>query len=106
MFAAVTTAIVMLFTSPASSAPVQVGAKLFGFNDNATVAGDLSAGQDAELLANAGSDSARITIDWSWVEHTRGQFNFGLFDPVYRAWRERGIRPLIVVTGAPAWARA
>ncbi|MEA2123442.1 MAG: polysaccharide biosynthesis protein PslG, partial [Solirubrobacteraceae bacterium] len=94
--------LVMLAFAPATAS---AKARWFGFNDNSTIAHRLTPKQDAKLLARAGANAARITVDWSWVQYQRGgRFNFDFYDPIFRAWRARGIRPVLVVTGAPKWA--
>jgi hypothetical protein len=79
-------------------------ARWFGFNDNATLTGDLTPRRDARLLARAGANSVRVTVDWALVGRGR-RLDLSAYDRMYRAWTHRGIRPLLIVTGAPAWAR-
>ena len=79
-------------------------ARFFGFNDNAPLTHDLTIEQDANLLASAGANSARITLDWTWVEHAEGTLDLRLYDPIYAAWLSRGIRPVLILTGSPRWA--
>jgi hypothetical protein len=102
MLAALLSTFLLLLSAPAT---VEATPDFFGFNDNSTLAGDLEAGRDANLLAGAGANSARITVDWSYVERRRGRLRFGLYDGIYWAWVARGVRPLLVITGAPEWAR-
>ena len=86
--------------------PAQAGAaaRFFGFNDNAPLTHDLTVDQDARLLAKSGANSARITLDWTWVEQSEGTLNLSLYDPIYHAWLSRGIRPVFIITGSPQWA--
>jgi hypothetical protein len=76
----------------------------FGFNDNSVTGQQISAAQSAGLAVQEGATSSRVTIDWGWVQPTPSSFNFGLFDWIYYADLARGIRPLLVLTGAPTWA--
>jgi hypothetical protein len=92
---------VLAFAAPSASA-----APWFGFSDNAVVANQLSATQDANLAAQAGAASSRVTINWSWVQPTPTAPNFSTFDAIYNADLARGIHPLFVLTGAPAWTWA
>jgi hypothetical protein len=88
----------LALAAPAAAEPY------FGFNDNAPLTGDLTPSQDARLLARAGANSSRVTVDWTYVEPARGYLNFDLIDQIYRAQTRRGIRPVLIVTGAPKWA--
>jgi hypothetical protein len=85
-----------------TAAPAAV--PFFGFNDNSVARGELTAGQDAALLARTGANSARISIEWDWVQRTRGPLQLGGYDQHYNALLAQGIRPLITVMGAPRWA--
>lgn len=67
-----------------------------------------SASQLATVVDGLGSNSARFTMDWWYLEPTRDKWNEGQwdrFERYYDALRERGIRPLITVSSAPPWAR-
>jgi len=85
--------------SPARPAPA-----LFGFSDSSPLAGQTTPRQSAELSKRAGADSVRVTIDWTHTEGRPGAIGLRPVDAIYRAHVARGIRPLLVVTGAPAWA--
>lgn len=65
---------------------------------------DEIAGQVAAL----GATSQRFVVDWSLVEPRppsgERRYDFATFDAMYRADLRRGIRPLLVVLNAPAWA--
>jgi hypothetical protein len=77
---------------------------LYGFNDNSVVRGELTPSQDAAQLAQAGANSARISIEWDWVQSAPGTLDLGMYDGLYAALQARGIRPMIIVSGAPRWA--
>ena len=96
----------MLLLVVLAAAPAQAGAtdKWFGFNDNSTLASVLEPAQDARLLARAGANSARIQVEWSFVQPGPRKLDLSLYDPIYKAWTDAGIRPLLIVTGAPRWA--
>ena len=76
----------------------------FGFNDNSYARQELTASEDAALLAQTGANSARISIEWDWVQTLPGTVDFGGYDHHYRQLLAQGIRPLITVSGAPSWA--
>ena len=92
--------------APAPGAPPAppIRPPLFGFNDNAVRAGQLSAEEDAALTAGVGANVSRITMDWRWVEARRGRRDFSQYDPLYQALLARGVRPVWVVAYAPQWA--
>ena len=77
---------------------------LFGFNDNAIRAGQMSAADDAVLTQRVGADVHRLTLDWRWLEPQRGHFNWAAYDEIYREMRARGIRPLFILLFSPSWA--
>jgi hypothetical protein len=68
----------------------------------------ISARGIARKVDALGADSQRFVVDWSIVEPSppspARNYRFEAFDAMYRADLARGIRPLIVVLNAPAWA--
>lgn len=84
----------------ASAAPIP----WVGFNDISAISGATTYDTAARAAANAGANSTRVIIDWSWIEHEDDVFTWGVIDGVYWADLARGIRPLIGITGAPRWA--
>ena len=62
----------------------------------------------AARVASLGADSQRFVVDWSIAEPRAPdpghEYRFAPFDAMYRADVEHGIRPLLVVLNAPAWA--
>ena len=58
-----------------------------------------------DLLERSGAQVARTSIPWAGVEPTRGSFNWHGSDVLYERLRERGIRPLWVLIGAPCFAQ-
>jgi hypothetical protein len=63
----------------------------------------------ARLLADLGATSQRFVVDWSLVEPRapvggEHAYDFAAFDAMYEADLIHGIRPLLVVLNAPAWA--
>lgn len=78
----------------------------YGFNDSSVTAGQISAVGAASISQSVGADSARITLNWAWVQPTNGAANFSTFDAIYHADIADGIRPLITLVGSPSWAWA
>ncbi len=76
----------------------------FGFNDSAFVAGQIDLATTLRLHEQAGSTVWRLPLDWGTVERTRGQFDFSAMDEIYCRAVNRGIRPLVHLTGIPNWA--
>ena len=95
---------VVLVALAMAPAPAAAQEKWFGYNDNSVVSGNLTAIEDARMLARAGARAARMTVDWSRVEPTRGNVYLQQYDEIFAAWSRAGVRPLIIVTGAPRWA--
>jgi hypothetical protein len=79
---------------------------LFGFNDNAVRAGQLSAPADADLAAREGANLTRVTFDWRYAEPSPGRYDVAAYDAIYSASLARGIHPLWIVMFAPRWAWA
>lgn len=89
---------------PEPAAPRRI--PLLGFNDNSVAQGLVSAARDAQLLAQLGANSVRVTLDWAAVETTPGHFDFTWADGVYKAMSARGISVLWIPMFAPSWAAA
>lgn len=94
---------VLAFGHPGAA---QASARWMGINDLSSVSGAVPFATSATLAAEAGVNSTRLIVDWSWIEPVRGVYLWGIVDGVYAADLARGIRPLIGVTGAPRWAWA
>jgi hypothetical protein len=90
----------------AASTAQASGPALFGFNDNAVRAGQLSAPADADLAARTGANMTRVMFDWRYAEPTRYRYDLSDYDAIYSASLARGIRPLWILTDAPRWAWA
>jgi hypothetical protein len=62
----------------------------------------------AAMIAFLGATSHRFGVDWNLIEphppSGRHRYSFAPFDAMYRADLRHGIRPLLVVHNAPAWA--
>jgi hypothetical protein len=56
------------------------------------------------LMTGASVRWARITMYWSSVEPTQGARLFSGYDAQFRLLNQNGIRPIVEVRGAPAWA--
>jgi hypothetical protein len=93
---------VALLVAPSSAV---AKARWFGYNDNSTLTGALTPKADARLLARTGANANRIGVEWSRVQPTAGgPYQFREFDTIFRTWRKRGVRPVLVVDNAPRWA--
>ena len=94
-------------------APVPVpppAGKFLGFHESAT--GLESHGwtpeQVAEVVAGAGANLLRFTIDWWNAEPERDRWDenyWGRYQRLYDALISRGVRPLIGLSSTPPWAR-
>jgi hypothetical protein len=59
---------------------------------------------DADASAAAGATVSRTPLYWRGVQPTRGSWNWGAYDRVINAYATRGMRPIVNVSGTPAWA--
>ena len=87
--------------SPVSPDPADI---LVGFNNNAVTDRVATAGEAADLLADAGADVDRVQISWKRLEPQDGQYDFAVYDAIYAADIARGVRPLFIFAFAPDWA--
>jgi hypothetical protein len=77
----------------------------FGIQDDAWLAHGPGALADrVAVLDRLGAEVVRYTIHWDEAEAARGRYDWGTPDDVLGALRARGIRPLVTLTGTPAWA--
>ena len=78
--------------------------KLFGFNDNSVLAGQLTASKDAQLASQIGATAARMTFDWRWAEPAPGVWDLTKYDAFYKESLAKGIKPVFILMWAPSWA--
>lgn len=73
----------------------------FGINEGwPTMLGELND------LRDIGANTARMSVPWNAVQPNPGGFNWSSIDPVYNAMLAKGIKPVVILTGAPCWATA
>jgi polysaccharide biosynthesis protein PslG len=92
--------LLLLAVALLAAAPVAHAAALLGFNDdwhhaNRTVA----------MTKRFHSNSDRLQVFWRDIEPAPGRFDWYGWDIAYNAMVARGVRPLLDVVTAPAWAR-
>jgi|SRR5947209_1682646 len=80
--------------------PSAGAATLFGFNDDWH-----SAGRAVAVTQRFGANSERLQVFWRVAEPRPGTFDWFGWDRAYHAMVSRGVRPLLDVVTAPAWAR-
>src|SRR4051812_41393890 len=86
--------------APAGAAPAIFGVNnLWPYNNNPELA------RQVGLSQQLGAQSDRIMIEWGVLEPKRNVFAWASLDIYYRAMDTLGIRPLVALTGSPAWAR-
>ena len=81
--------------------------KLFGFAGVRQV-DDISAALASRLVARAHGNATRTAVHWQALEPARDHYRraaFDRYDHLYAALRSRGIKPILVLQFAPAWAR-
>lgn len=97
-----TTFAALALAVPAASANVPH----WGMNDNTVIGAQTDATTAAQLSKNLAANSARITLNWSWIQPTASTPNFSTYDSIYKADVAAGIHPLIMLVGAPSWTWA
>lgn len=79
------------------------GSALVGFSE--TWAFDrLGAARMAPIVANSGARIHRLVVDWRSVEPYRGTLHWGHVDMAVSALEARGVKVLLTILFAPAWA--
>lgn len=81
------------------------GPQLFGFNDNSVLMQQTSPEAALQRSQDAGANVIRYTINWDYVESSKGQFNWHGYDPLYQSALQRNIHPILVIAFSPSWAR-
>ena len=76
----------------------------FGYNDLTLGYRLASSADDARVTQGGGADTARITVDWRWVEWQRDHYWFEPYDELYREYLARGVKPVFMLLFAPYWA--
>jgi hypothetical protein len=77
----------------------------YGIQDDAWLRhGPGSLSDRVASLDRLGVEVVRFTIHWNETETARGRYDWRASDAVLAALRARGIRPLITLSGTPAWA--
>ena len=81
--------------------------KYFGFAGVRQL-GDPDPATAAAQVAAVGGNMTRTAIHWQGLEPQRDRYDegaFGRYEQLYDALRARGIKPILMVQFAPAWAR-
>lgn len=84
----------------------------WGFNDDWGVSnGGWSSAQTGQQLQVAGAimpdalSAARFHVQWAWVEAQKGTYDWARTDAQYAAMKQYAPRPVMLLFGAPTWAR-
>lgn len=85
-------------TPPATSGP------MFGFSDHVPTGSQTEADEHFARLKAVGSKVVREDFAWSWMNGTKGSYDFGHVDVICRAARKHGLKVLAQIGYAPAWA--
>jgi polysaccharide biosynthesis protein PslG len=75
-----------------------------GFNNNAVAHRVATPNQAAATIAHAGAKIDRVQMQWSSLEPRRGERHFAIYDAIYQADIEHGVKPLFIIASAPPWA--
>jgi polysaccharide biosynthesis protein PslG len=57
------------------------------------------------LAVESGADHVRVVVPWGAIEPAPGEYHWRALDLVNAEITEAGLRPLLVLTDAPCWAR-
>lgn len=80
-------------------------APFFGYDVAFGGAGDDPIAKTLKEARQGGANTVRDGVVWSQVQPTRHHhYNFAYSDHVYHQVLDDGMRPLMVITGAPCWA--
>jgi arabinogalactan endo-1,4-beta-galactosidase len=61
--------------------------------------------REVDAVGKTGANWLRVLVDWSAIEGTQGQYNWGYLDNVVNAARSHNLQVLAVVAYTPLWAR-
>jgi hypothetical protein len=61
--------------------------------------------RELDAVARTGATWVRVPMDWSQIEATRGQFNWGVVDNLVNSAGARNLRILGLIGFTPVWAR-
>ena len=105
LVAALIASLVMITPPPANA--VVAPADGYGFGQGHAPVFYSFADTDRELdaVAKTGASWLRVLVDWSNIESTKGQYNWGYLDNIVNSARSRGLRVLGVIAFTPVWAR-
>jgi polysaccharide biosynthesis protein PslG len=92
---------------PPAQASVIAPADGYGFAQGAAWVTGSPADTNRELdaVARTGASWVRVPMDWSQIEPSRGQFNWGVVDNLVNSARGRNLRILALIGYTPVWAR-
>ena len=90
-----------------SRAALALPADGYGFGQGGAPVSDSFDTTNRELDAVAGTTASwlRVPVEWSAIEATKGQYNWGYLDNMVNSARARNLRILATVGFTPAWAR-
>lgn len=97
----------MSVTPTPAQAAVIAPADGYGFAQGAAWVTGSPADTNRELdaVARTGASWVRVPMDWSQIEPTRGQFNWGVVDNLVSSAHARNLRILGLIGYTPVWAR-
>jgi hypothetical protein len=103
----VVAALVMVTPAP-SHAAVVAPADGYGFGQGAAplVYSVEDTNRELDAVTKTNASWLRVLIDWSNIERSKGQFDWGYLDNVVNAAGARNLKVLGVIAYTPAWARS
>ena len=87
-------------------APLNLPQGLQGYGMQAHMIGGTRANDASSKIVEAGFNWTKQQVRWNEIETQRGTFNWGEYDTALNTPSGRGLKLLVSVVAAPAWARA
>ena len=94
---------VLLVSVALGAFPAGASAFTFGFNDGSIFDGVPDA-READVMAGAGAQVHRFTLNWQGVERVPGVYDFRIYDSIYASDLARGVQPEMILLFSPRWA--
>lgn len=107
MAALLTLVVSLISVSPSPANAVVAPADGYGFGSGAMWVTNSAADNNRELdaVAKTGASWIRLLVDWSAVERTKGQYDWGYVDNMVNTAASHGLRVLGVIGYTPLWVR-
>lgn len=102
---ALVAALIVITPAPANAAVSYPGGYGFGQGHAPVLYTYADTNRELDAVAKTGASWLRVLVDWSSIESTQGQYNWGYLDNVVNAAKSRGLKVLGIIAYTPVWAR-